>query len=264
VITLAGALAAAKLHIPVSHVEAGLRSFNRRMPEEVNRVLTDHIAELLFCPTKTAVDNLAAEGITKGVYEVGDVMYDSVVFYREKSRSIESEVMEVFGIQKESYYLATIHRPENTDNTNRLVAIFEALGEISTCDFPVVLPLHPRTRKNIAEIGVTISEHIKIVSPIPYLQMIALEGNTRVILTDSGGIQKEAYMLDVPCITLRDETEWIETVESGWNVLVGADRAKIIEAVEKTDSVRRAKRRPFYGDGRASDKISDIISRVIR
>jgi UDP-GlcNAc3NAcA epimerase len=260
--TLAGALVAAKLHIRVSHVEAGLRSFNRKMPEEINRVLTDHIAELLFCPTTTAVNNLAAEGITQGVHETGDVMYDSAVFYREKAGAIESGVMEAFGIRNKSYHLATIHRPENTDNADRLGAIFQALGEISTREFPVVVPLHPRTKKTIAELGLTVPGNIRIVEPVSYLQMIVLEANAKAVLTDSGGIQKEAYMFAVPCVTLREETEWIETVESGWNVLTGADRAKIIEAVKQTDNLDRAKWKPFYGDGHAGDRICDIISGV--
>jgi UDP-N-acetylglucosamine 2-epimerase len=262
--TLAGALAATKLHIPVLHIEAGLRSFSRKMPEEINRVLTDHISKLLFCPTKTAVDNLVAEGITQGIYEVGDVMCDSVVFYREKARSIESDLLASLDIEHKSYYLVTVHRAENTGDTQRLDNILKGLGEISSAEHPTVLPLHPRTKKTIVELGLTVPENIRIVEPVSYLEMIALENNAKAILTDSGGIQKEAYMLGVPCITLRDETEWIETVESGWNVLAGPDRAEIIEAVERADELRRAKRKPFYGDGRAGDKICDIIGRGVQ
>jgi UDP-N-acetylglucosamine 2-epimerase len=231
------------------------------MPEEINRVLTDHIAKLRFCPTKIAVDNLAAEGIRQGVYEVGDVMYDSVVFYREKARSIESDLLAGLDIEHKSYYLATVHRAENTGDAQHLDNILKGLGEISSAEHPTLLPLHPRTKKTIVELGLTTPENIRIVEPVSYIQMIALENNAKAILTDSGGIQKEAYMLGVPCITLRDETEWIETVESGWNILAGSDRAKIIEAVERADELHRAKRKLFYGDGQASDKIYDIISR---
>jgi UDP-GlcNAc3NAcA epimerase len=259
--TLAGALAAAKLFIPVAHVEAGLRSFNRRMAEEINRVLTDRVAELLFCPTPAAVENLSAEGITEGVHEVGDVMYDSALFYREKARSIESDLLASFGVQHKSYYLATVHRAENTDDGDHLRAIFKALTEISTRDRPTVLPLHPRTKKHIAELGLRLSEHIRIVEPVSYLQMVALEVNAKVILTDSGGVQKEAYIFTVPCVTLRDETEWVETIEGGWNILAGADSRRIIEAAGRADSPPRADWKSFYGDGRAAENICEIISR---
>jgi UDP-N-acetylglucosamine 2-epimerase len=231
------------------------------MAEEVNRVLTDRVSALLFCPTPAAVENLTAEGVTEGVHEVGDVMYDCTVFCREKTRAIESEVMEAFGIQRKSYYLVTVHRAENTDDAPRLRGILEGLGEISTCQVPTVLPLHPRTKKHIAELGLRLTEHIRIVEPVSYLQMIALEANAKVILTDSGGVQKEAYIFSVPCITLRDETEWVETVEAGWNILAGADSQRIIEAVTQVDSTTRAEWKPFYGDGRTAEKICEIISR---
>jgi len=259
--TLAGALAAVKLCTPVAHVEAGLRSFNRQMPEEINRALTDRVAELLFCPTPTAARNLAAEGIIEGVHEIGDVMYDCAVFCREKAQGIESEVMEAFGIQRKSYYLATVHRAENTNDAQRLCGILEGLGEISTCEVPAVLPLHPRTKKHIAELGLRLSEHIRVVEPVSYLQMIALEANAKAILTDSGGVQKEAYIFSVPCITLREETEWVETVEAGWNILAGADSQRIIEAVTQADSARRSDWKSFYGDGQAAEKICEIIVR---
>jgi len=258
--TLAGALAAVKLQIPVAHVEAGLRSFNRRMAEEINRVLTDRVSALLFCPTPTAARNLAADGITKGVHEVGDVMYDCALYYREKSRAIESDLLAGFGIGHKSYYLATVHRAENTDDAQRLGGILEGLGEISSAEHPTVLPVHPRTKKAIAELGIVPSEHTRIVEPVSYLRMIALEANARVILTDSGGMQKEGYIFSVPCITLRDETEWVETVEAGWNVLAGADSNKIITAVAQVDGVRRAEWKSFYGDGRAAERICEIIT----
>lgn len=262
--TLAGVLVAAKLCIPIAHVEAGPRSFDLRIAEEVNRVLTDRVSALLFCPTPTTVWNLAAEGITEGVHEVGDVMYDCALFYREKSRTIESDLLAGLGIEHKSYYLATVHRAENTGDAQRLDNILKGLGEISSAEHPTVLPLHPRTKKTIAELGLTAPENIRIVEPVSYLQMIALEANAKAILTDSGGVQKEAYMFSVPCITFRDETEWVETVEAGWNVLVDTDRAKIIEAVKQTDNSDRAKWKPFYGDGRASDRICDIITRGVQ
>lgn len=258
--TLAGALAAVKLQIPVAHVEAGLRSFNRGMAEEINRVLTDRVSALLFCPTPTSTRNLASEGITKGVHEVGDVMYDCALFYREKSRAIESDLLAGFGIGPKSYYLATVHRAENTDDVQRLGGILEGLGEISSAEHPTVLPLHPRTKKMIAELGIVPSEHTRIVEPVSYLRMIALEANARVILTDSGGMQKEGHMFSVPCITLRDETEWVETVEAGWNVLAGADSEKITAAVTQAESARRAEWKSFYGDGRAAERICEIIT----
>ncbi len=221
--TLAGALAAAKLHIPVAHVEAGLRSFNMRMPEEVNRILADRVSSLLFCPTKTAVENLKVEGITKGVNNVGDVMFDAALFYRDCARS-QSLILGNLGLVKKGYVLATCHRAENTDDVNRLRPILEALSIISK-DQPVVLPLHPRTRKLIE--NYCLQGYLKgliLTDPLPFLDMVALEQDAAIILTDSGGVQKEAYFYEVPCITMRDETEWVETVELGWNRLVGADK----------------------------------------
>ncbi len=257
--TLAGVLVAAKLCIPIAHVEAGPRSFDLRIAEEVNRVLTDRVSTLLFCPTPTTVRNLAAEGITEGVHEVGDVMYDCALFYREKSRTIESDLLAGLGIVHKSYYLATIHRAENTNDIQRLSGILKGLDEISSGNHPTVLPLHPRTKKTIAELGLTVSKNIRIVEPVSYLQMIALEANAKAVLTDSGGVQKEAYMFSVPCIIFRNETEWVETVEAGWNVLVDADRERITAAVAQIDSVRRSEWKSFYGDGRAAEKICEII-----
>ncbi|MCH9022751.1 MAG: UDP-N-acetylglucosamine 2-epimerase (non-hydrolyzing) [Planctomycetes bacterium] len=253
--TLAGALVAAKLHVPLAHVEAGLRSFNRRMPEEINRVLTDHVSDYLFCPTETARKNLVREGITSGIYECGDVMMDCILYYRSKAQGMVSNLLEEFRVQAKSYYLATIHRAENTDDADRLRSIFSALGEISTRKNPTLVPLHPRTKKKLSELEIVIPEHIRILPPISYLQMIALEGEAVVILTDSGGVQKEAYMHKVPCITLRDETEWVETVQSGWNVLAGADRPRMVAAVEQAERTDRTEWKAFYGDGDASNQI---------
>lgn len=252
--TLAGALAAAKLRIPVGHVEAGLRSFNREMPEEINRVLTDHMSDLLFCPTETAVKNLAQEGMCQGVYNTGDVMYDAVLHNTEVAEH-RSGVLEQLELAPRSYLLATIHRPSNTDNKFRLVGIltaFERVGEL------VVFPAHPRTQKAIDALGISLNYRVRMIQPVSYLDMLVLERNARLILTDSGGVQKEAYSFGVPCVTLRDETEWVETVEAGWNVLVGADPDRIEGAVK---GFRPKGERPaIFGDGRASQRIATILT----
>jgi len=223
--TLAGALAAAKLHIPVAHVEAGLRSFNRRMPEEINRILTDHISDLLFCPTETAVENLAREGITRGVHLVGDVMYDAALQYLELAER-KSPILEQLGLQPRSYALATIHRAENTDDPTRLAGILEGLRRVHSSGVPVVMPLHPRTRRALERNHLS-PDGIRILEPVSYLDMLVLEKHARVILTDSGGVQKEAFFFRVPCVTLRQETEWVETVETGWNALAGQNPSSI-------------------------------------
>ena len=218
--TLAGALAAAKLHVPVAHVEAGLRSFNRRMPEEINRVLTDHASTLLFTPTETADRHLANEGIpAERVRRVGDVMYDVSRFFGEKAEQ-ESDVLTRLGLEGKSYVLSTIHRAENTDDPDRLRVVFEALGAVNQ-EVPVVLPLHPRTRAVLERSGQTewARDHVRLIEPVGYLDMVLLERHARLIATDSGGVQKEAYFAGVPCVTLRDETEWTELVELGWNRL---------------------------------------------
>jgi len=228
--TLAGALAASKLHIKLAHVEAGLRSFNKRMPEEINRVLTDHVSDILFCPTQTAVENLKNEGIIIGVYLVGDVMFDALLHF-SKISDMKSNVLERLNIKPKEYYLATIHRAENTDNYERLKNILTAFSKM---DEMVVFPIHPRTRKMINYYGLDDlirKDNIKVIDPVGYLDMLKLERNAKAILTDSGGVQKEAFWLKVPCITLRDETEWIETVNLGWNRLVGSNVEKILEAV---------------------------------
>lgn len=234
--TLAGALAAAKLHIPVAHVEAGLRSFNMRMPEEINRILADRVSSLLFCPTENAVRNLSSEGLIDGVYNVGDVMFDVALFYRGKAQSNRA-ILKKLKISEKSYALATVHRAENTDSPNRLEEILMALSQLST-KLDVVLPLHPRTRGLIDKYE--IKRHIsgiKITDPLPFLDMVALEQSAKLILTDSGGIQKEAFFYGIPCITMRDETEWIETVRTGANKLVGASYERILdEATSKINS----------------------------
>ncbi len=241
--TLAGALAAAKLHIPVAHVEAGLRSFNRAMPEEINRVIADHLSDLLLCPSQTAVDNLVAEGITRGVHLVGDVMADALAFAVERAQN-HSDVLERLGLAEGHYLLATVHRAENTDDATRLrniLAVFDALDE------PVIFPVHPRTRQAINILGYSPAPHVQLIEPVGYLDMVMLEQSARLILTDSGGIQKEAYWLGVPCVTLRDETEWVETVEAGWNVIVGADRMRIVQVARSfTPPLAHPS---LYGDG---------------
>jgi len=259
--TLAGALTAAKLHIPVAHVEAGLRSFNRRMPEEINRVVADHVSKFLFCPTKTGVQNLAREGISEGVYQVGDVMYDCILLYERKSKVIEQRTLKKLDIQPKSYYLATTHRAENSDDRIRFVHIIEALNEIATTDCPVILPLHPRTVGYAHKYGLKIAKSVRVIQPVSYLEMIVLENNAKLILTDSGGVQKEAYWLCVPCITLRDETEWVETVESGWNILAGADKQRILSSVRRGDKPRTVHPKLMYGNGDAADQICSILQR---
>ena len=226
--TLAGALSAVKLHIPVAHIEAGLRSFNRKMPEEHNRVVSDHLSDLLFCPTQTAVNNLAGEGITKGVHYVGDVMYDSVLYNIHLAEK-RSHILKKCNLEPKHYALATVHRAENTDDYERLRSIFHALDRIAKDGLPVIVPLHPRTRKQKESSSAPLNS-VQLIDPVSYLDMLVLERQAKVILTDSGGVQKEAYWFDVPCITLRNETEWLEAVESGWNTVVGYDSKCIIAA----------------------------------
>lgn len=252
--TLAGALAAAKLHIPVAHVEAGLRSFDRTMPEEMNRVVTDHLSDLLFCPTETAVKNLANEGITRDVHLVGDVMADALVF-NKKIAEERSQVLKRLGISPQQYFVLTIHRPSNTDNRDHLKNIIGALGEEGT---PIVFPIHPRTRKYLEkhELWDRLPANFMVTEPLGYLDMIRLMGSAKKILTDSGGMQKEASMVGVPCITLRENTEWVETLDSGWNVLAGADRGKILSALKKP--VPEKSHVALYPPG-ASKRIREIL-----
>jgi len=309
--TLAGALAAAKLHIPVAHIEAGLRSFNREMPEEMNRVLTDHLSAILFCPTEMAVENLRKEGFTNIVNDgqllpspstshslplnpfsadlpfvanVGDVMYDSVLYNLKlaEERSdilarlylLPNEPNELNKLNKPNkplpYALATVHRAENTDDPERLRSIFQALAEVARELMPVILPLHPRTRKQLDALAnranptnsmnPTNPTNLRIIDPISYLDMLWLEKHARLILTDSGGVQKEAFILRVPCVTFREESEWVETVEAGWNVVAGAAPGSILRAVERLTSNEpdEVDVQP-YGDGGASERVIAVL-----
>ncbi len=252
--TLAGAVVASKIPLRVAHVEAGLRSFNRRMPEELNRVVTDHLSDLLLCPTKAAVDNLRVEGLESRAVFTGDVMYDAALVFREKAERERA----AFGgrWQRNEFALATIHRAENTDDPKRLLGIVRALEEIAGSICPVVLPLHPRTRKRLGEMGYE-PQRITVIGPVSYLEMLLLEGRARFVLTDSGGVQKEAYFLRVPCITLRDETEWVETLESGCNVLTGADPVRICAAAASAGSTGTWE--DFYGNGAAGSTILETL-----
>ena len=253
--TVAGALAAAKLSIPVVHIEAGLRSFNRRMPEEINRVVADHLSELLLCPSETAIDNLAAEGITKGVHLVGDVMLDVLNWARSRTGSQPPTVLARAGVERGRYVLVTVHRSENTDDPERLSGILSAFNAVEET---VVFPVHPRARKMIAKAGQSLKSHVHLVEPLGYLEMVAASAAARMILTDSGGLQKEAYWLGVPCVTLRDETEWVETVEAGWNRLVGSNEKSILDAVRRFTP---ASARPsLYGDGNAASHCVDLLA----
>ena len=253
--TLAGALVTSKMGLPMAHVEAGLRSFNSRMPEEINRVVTDHVSDLLFCPTEAAMENLRAEGLANGAVQTGDIMLDAVLTSLEVAKlRAGSPALE---LAEGSYALATVHRAENTDDASRLRAILEALDEIATSMCPVVLTIHPRTEKIAASFGWT-PKSIRVIPPLPYLDMLLFESRARLILTDSGGVQKEAYFLKVPCITLRDETEWVETFANGCNVLAGASRERIVELATSGHTVG-----PWsepYGHGRAADCIAEVLS----
>lgn len=258
--TLAGALAASKLHIPVAHVEAGLRSFNMRMPEEINRILSDRISSLLLCPTVGAVENLKAEGLTRGVHNVGDVMYDIALFHGARARQ-QSAILRNLKLAPNSFALATCHRAESTDSPQTLAGILHALSTLAR-DMPVVLPLHPRTRKLIHEYGLSHAlDGVTLVDPLPFLDMIALEQAARLILTDSGGVQKEAFFYGVPCITLRNETEWTETVQLGWNRLTGTQTDAIRNAITLTLGERPSPSttKP-YGDGNAATAIVELLA----
>jgi UDP-GlcNAc3NAcA epimerase len=267
--TLAAALAAAKLHIPVAHVEAGLRSFNREMPEEINRVLTDHMANFLFCPTKQALDNLKAEGILNqdhasdpnnwssiihntNVCLVGDVMLDAANYYKEHARKPQIIFPKIF-------LLATIHRAENTDNFKRLKSIFDGFKKIGR-EIPILLPLHPRTRQKMETWGLKVSNSIKIIEPVSYFEIIYLLENCMLVLTDSGGLQKEAFFFKKPCITLRNETEWVELVEHGFNLLTGAKAENIYNTYKAVVEKDLNFNIELYGDGRAGERIVDILT----
>jgi len=253
--TLAGALCSSKLLIPVAHVEAGLRSFNMAMPEEQNRILTDHLSKYLFAPTESAVKNLLNEGIEKGVHNVGDVMYDAVLHFKNLAKE-KSSIINKLNLIDNQFILTTIHRAENTNDINRLKNIIEALNE---CEKSVVLPLHPRTKKYIDEYGLKFNENIKVIDPIGYLEMISLEMHAEKIVTDSGGVQKESFFMEKPCITMRDETEWVETVLNGWNIVVGTDKHKILNAI--VNFTPKEPQKNIFGDGKAANKILEIIEK---
>lgn len=253
---LAGTLAAVKLSIPVGHIEAGLRSYNRKMPEEINRILIDHVSDLLFCPTENAVETLRKEGVSKGVYNTGDVMYEAVKLYINIAQK-NSDPLSKLKLLPKRYYLVTVHRQYNTDDRKKLRDIMSALCRL---DLPVVFPVHPRTQKYIS--GMVLpdkKEKVITINPVSYFDMLVLEKNAKVILTDSGGVQKEAYFFSVPCVTLRSETEWIETVEEGWNAVVGTDRKRIFSETLNFHAPRRQKM--AFGNGRAGEKIIKIIQR---
>jgi UDP-GlcNAc3NAcA epimerase len=257
--TLAGTLAATKLHIPVAHVEAGLRSFNKRMPEEINRVLADRISDILFAPTETAVSNLQQEGIPEEqIFLVGDVMYDAALYYATKAES-HSYLLDELNLQRQNYILATVHRAENTDDSQRLQAIFEALINVSQ-QIPIVLPLHPRTRKALQreQLLEKVSQSLQIIEPVGYLDMVMLEKNARLIATDSGGVQKEAFFYQVPCVTLREETEWVELVELGFNKLILPTKSTFVtqEFLSSLNRFQYPTETPtLYGGGQATQNI---------
>ncbi|MBI4340379.1 MAG: UDP-N-acetylglucosamine 2-epimerase (non-hydrolyzing) [Chloroflexi bacterium] len=247
--TLAAALAAAKLHIPVAHVEAGLRSFNKAMPEETNRIATDHISDLLFCPTQTAMNNLEREGLGEKTRLVGDVMYEAILHSLSIAQE-QSDVMARLSLEPKGYLLATVHRAENTEDPARLAGIVQALACLGE---PVVFPVHPRTRAALKQHGLGLDGRVLDMPPVGYFDMLLLEQNARMVLTDSGGVQKEAYCLGTPCVTLREETEWVETVQAGWNTLVGAEPQAIRRAV--TEFHPPDARPALYGDGHTSQHI---------
>ena len=255
--TLAATIASVKLHIPVAHVEAGLRSFNRKMPEEINRVLTDHASEILFAPTDIAVKNLEKEGIAnEKIKKVGDVMYDAALYYGAKVNNAE-EVLSNLNIISKKYILLTLHRAENVDNKDRLCAILEGLIHYP---YNIIWPLHPRTKKMIESFGISIPAQIKVIDPVGYLNMIVLEKHAEIIATDSGGVQKEAYFHKVPCITMRDETEWKELVQCGANIITGANTQNIIDALKYASNIGIGIfKDPLYGNGNTAIEIVDTL-----
>lgn len=255
--TLAASIAASKLHIPIAHIEAGLRSYNKLMPEEKNRLITDHLSDLLFCPTTTAIQNLKNEGLTQGVHLVGDIMLDLNNFIDDFIQANSTDDKK----NDDEYVLLTLHRPENTDHKVRLNQIFKAIKKISE-DIKIVMPLHPRTKKIIENNSMLDQlSPIQIIEPQPYFAFTRLQRNASAIFTDSGGLQKEAYFNRVPCITLRDETEWKETVDLGWNDIVGADYDRIIKAWTNIEKKERLENESPYGKGDSADKIIRLISK---
>ena len=254
--TLAGAIAGTKMHPLVAHVEAGLRSYNREMPEEINRVLTDHASDLLFPPSESAAETLEQEGINEGLNVVGDVMYDAILWARDIAES-ESGILERVGLAENEFILSTVHRAGNTDNPERLEPI---IGALSNAPLPVVLPVHPRTENRLKEYGLweQATSEIEIIDPVGYLNFVRLLDASERVATDSGGVQKEAFYLDTPCVTIREETEWIETVESGWNVLVGTNRDAIHHELRHHE--RPPNNPEPYGDGNAAKRIVNRLA----
>jgi UDP-N-acetylglucosamine 2-epimerase len=251
--TLAGALAASKLQIPVAHIEAGERSYDRRMPEEVNRMVTDHVSQFHFCASRNAVRHLASEGIIGSVYWVGDVLLDALHQMWAWGRG-GTDVLDRLKLTPRQYALVTVHRAENTDDPGRLRKIVQTLNLVSE---PVIFPVHPRTSSALAALGATFRKHVRLTGPLGFLDMLALEGNARLIATDSGGVQREAYFLGVPCLTFRERTEWIETVEAGWNRVVGIEPDRVLEVWR--DFEPPGDRPALYGDGRASQRIAALL-----
>jgi UDP-GlcNAc3NAcA epimerase len=251
--TVAGALAASKLHIPLAHIEAGERSFDKRMPEEINRLVADRISDLHFCVSRTALKHLSDEGITRTAHHVGDVMLDAML-YNQTIAARNSTALQTLGLSEGAYVLVTVHRAANTDDPARLRGIVQALNAAGE---PVVFPVHPRTRKKIEDLGVVFAPNVKAIEPVGYFDMITLEANARLIATDSGGVQREAYFLGKPCITLRDETEWTETVDVGWNTLVGTEPNQILQAWRNFSPP--SNQPPIFGDGCAAQKIVTIL-----
>lgn len=252
--TIAGALAAKKMHIKVAHVEAGLRSYNMRMPEEINRILTDRISDYLFCPTQASIKNLKAEGVNNGdikVINTGDVMFDALKIFSTKSIAPKMKLAKDF-------VLCTVHRAENTDIQERLENIFEALIEISS-QVQIVLPLHPRTKNIVDKFKIKVGENISIIEPVSYFEMLYLLKNSTLVITDSGGLQKEAYFMEKPCVTLRDETEWVELVDHGYNVLTGASIIKINDAFRQSFNSKLIFSKKFYGNGDAGYLIAESL-----
>lgn len=263
--TLAGALAAAKLHIPVAHVEAGLRSYNKKMPEEINRIATDHISSLLFAPTDTAYETMQKENLDpESMFLSGDVMYDAALYYSKKADA-QSTILDQCDVESKSYILATIHRAETTDNTQRINAIVEALVELGKKE-KIVLPLHPRTRNTLDSLGILnkLSKAVLLTDPLGFIDMVMLEKHAKLIVTDSGGVQKEAYFHKVPCVTLRTETEWSELVDAGWNILADlTDGSTILESIYKGPTLSGSDI-SCYGTGDASGYIAEKVLEFLR
>ncbi len=256
--TLAGALVAAKFHITLAHVESGLRSFNLAMPEEVNRRVADHVANILFCPSETAVTNLAAEGVTKGVHLTGDVMYEAML-YTLSLVPAESDILTRLAVTPGQYVFATTHRSENTDDPERLSQILLGISDVAQQGTEVIFPVHPRTRSRMEPL--LLHAGVRLIEPLAHLETLTLVRNASLVMTDSGGLQKEAYWLNTPCLTMRDETEWVETVDMGWNLLTGADRSRILQGASSMMSGSLPERQPLYGEGTGVS--SAILDRLV-